>query len=166
MSYKWTRAVIVHQWDYWNQEQWRTMYSELKPAASRTLWFCHRNFGPENFGPLDQNFHWKNGPPGPIFSVKVVCPWKFGPGHANWKQSVVHLTHVRKSFPCLLFLQFHTSLFSSGAFLWLVDPPFHTPKVEHLLLCITACMAILLSRVIVHTLRPSAIIYSQFASVT
>ena len=33
---------------------------------------------------------------------------------------VVHLIHVRKSFPCLLLLHFHTSLFPSGAFLCLV----------------------------------------------
>jgi len=56
---------------------------------------CHRNFGPENFGPPDRNFQWKNGPPGPIFSVKMVRPLKFGPDYAN--QSLVHLIHVRKS---------------------------------------------------------------------
>ena len=28
---------------------------------------CHRNFGPGNFGPGDQNFQWKIGPAGPIF---------------------------------------------------------------------------------------------------
>ena len=48
---------------------------------------CHRNFGPENFGPPDRNFRWKNGPPGPIFSVKMIRAWKFGPSHANWKDS-------------------------------------------------------------------------------
>ena len=31
----------------------------------------------------------------------------------------VDLIHVRKFFPCLLLLHFHTSLFPSGAFLWL-----------------------------------------------
>ena len=25
-------------------------------------WYCHRNFGPKNFGPGDQNFQWKIGP--------------------------------------------------------------------------------------------------------
>ena len=35
---------------------------------------CHRNFGPENFGPLDRNFQWKNGPPGPIVLVKWSIP--------------------------------------------------------------------------------------------
>ena len=44
---------------------------------------CHRNFGPENFGPPDRNFQWKNDLPGPIFLVKMVRPWKFGPGYAN-----------------------------------------------------------------------------------
>ena len=48
--------------------------------------YRHRNFGPESFGPPDRNFQWKNGPPGPIFSVKMVHPWKFGPGHANWNK--------------------------------------------------------------------------------
>ena len=32
--------------------------------------FCHRNFGPGNFGPGDQNFQWKIGPAGPIFLEK------------------------------------------------------------------------------------------------
>ena len=45
----------------------------------RTL-CCHRNFGPENFGPGDQNFQWKIGPAGPIFSGKMVRLWKIGPG--------------------------------------------------------------------------------------
>jgi len=35
---------------------------------------CYRNFGPENFGPLDRNFQWKNGPSGPIFSLKWSAP--------------------------------------------------------------------------------------------
>ena len=54
-------------------------------------WACHWNFGPENFGPPDRNFQWKNGPPGPIFSVKMVRPWKFGPGYANWKGSLWYI---------------------------------------------------------------------------
>ena len=33
---------------------------------------------------------------------------------------MVQWIHVRKSFPCLLLLHFHASLFLSGAFLWLV----------------------------------------------
>ena len=33
-------------------------------------WNCHRNFGPGNFGPGDQNFQWKIGPAGPIFLEK------------------------------------------------------------------------------------------------
>ena len=45
--------------------------------------YCHQNVGPENFGHPNRNFQWKNFPPGPIFSVKMVRPWKFGPGHAD-----------------------------------------------------------------------------------
>ena len=41
------------------------------PLFSGSL-VCHRNFGPENFGPLDQNFQWKIGPPGPKFSGNLV----------------------------------------------------------------------------------------------
>ena len=42
---------------------------------------CHRNFGPGNFGPGDQNFQWKIGPAGPIFSGKMVRLWKIGPNN-------------------------------------------------------------------------------------
>ena len=43
------------------------------------------------------------------------------PGYANWKDSLWYiLIHVRKSFPYLLLLHFHSSLFPSGAFLWLI----------------------------------------------
>jgi len=55
-------------------------------------------------------------PRDPFFKVKMVRPWKFGPGHVIWKDSL----HVGKSFPCLLLLHFHKSLFPSGTFLWLV----------------------------------------------
>jgi len=72
---------------------------------------CHQNFGPENFSPPVRNFQWKNVLPGPFFFSKN------GPSLEIWsesckfeRQSVVHLIHVRKSFPCLLLLQFHTSL--------------------------------------------------------
>ena len=44
-------------------------------------WSCHRNFGPGNFGPGDQNFQWKIGPAGPIFSGKMVRLWKIGPNN-------------------------------------------------------------------------------------
>ena len=44
-------------------------------------WNCHRNFGPGNFGPGDQNFQWKIGPAGPIFSEKMVRLWKIGPNN-------------------------------------------------------------------------------------
>ena len=37
-------------------------------------------FGPANFGPGDQNFQWKIGPAGSIFSGKMVRLWKIGPG--------------------------------------------------------------------------------------
>ena len=50
-----------------------------------------RTFGPENSGPPDRNFQWKNCPPGPIFSVKMVRPWKFGPGYANWKDGLSYI---------------------------------------------------------------------------
>ena len=43
--------------------------------------FCHRNFGPGNFGPGDQNFQWKIGPAGPIFPGKMVRLWKIGPNN-------------------------------------------------------------------------------------
>ena len=43
--------------------------------------YCHRNFGPGNFGPGDQNFQWKIGPAGPIFSGKMVRLWKIGPNN-------------------------------------------------------------------------------------
>ena len=43
--------------------------------------FCHRNLGPGNFGPGDQNFQWKIGPAGPIFSGKMVRLWKIGPNN-------------------------------------------------------------------------------------
>ena len=47
-----------------------------------TFWYiCHRNFGPGNFGPGDQNFQWKIGPAGPIFSGKMVRLWKIGPNN-------------------------------------------------------------------------------------
>ena len=55
----------------------------LKPHSQFSrlgMWTCHRNFGPENFGPGDQNFEWKIGPAGPIFSGKMVRLWKIGPG--------------------------------------------------------------------------------------
>ena len=52
-------------------------------------WYCHRNFGPENFGPPDQNFRWKIGPPRPKFSGKSVRLWKFGPG---WGKTTTGLT--------------------------------------------------------------------------
>ena len=56
------------------------------------------------------HFFGKNGPPLEIWSG--LCKLE--------RQSLVHLIHVRKSFPCLLLLHFHTSVFPSGAFLWLV----------------------------------------------
>ena len=43
--------------------------------------YCHRNFGPGNFGPGDQNFQWKIGPAGPIFPGKMVRLWKIGPNN-------------------------------------------------------------------------------------
>ena len=46
---------------------------------------CHRNFGPENFGPWTEIFS------GKFLSVKMVCPWKFGPGYANWKHSLWYI---------------------------------------------------------------------------
>ena len=60
------------------------LFPDTTPALF-TRMACHRNFGPENLGPPDRNFQWKNGPPGPIFSVKMVRPWKFAiaPGFAN-----------------------------------------------------------------------------------
>ena len=75
---------------------------------------------------------WKFWSPGPKFSVEKWSPRTHffgtnGPPMEIWsglckleRQSLVHLIHVRKSFPCLLLLHFHTSLFPSGAFLWLV----------------------------------------------
>ena len=33
--------------------------------------FCHRNFGPGNFGPGDQNFQWKIGPAYQVKNVKT-----------------------------------------------------------------------------------------------
>ena len=55
--------------------------------------FCHRNFGPGNFVPGDQNFQWKIGPAGPIDqNFRDIChrnfgPGNFGPGDQNfqWK---------------------------------------------------------------------------------
>ena len=71
--------------------------------------------------------------PGPKFSVEKWSPWdpfifgKNGSSLEIWsesckleRQSVVYLIHVRKPFPCVLLLHFHTSLFPSGVFLWLV----------------------------------------------
>ena len=46
---------------------------------------CHRNFGPENFGPWTEIFS------GKFLSVKMVCPWKFGPGHAKWKDCLWYI---------------------------------------------------------------------------
>jgi len=56
------------------------------------------------------HFLGKNGPPLEIWSG--LCKLE--------RQYVVHLIHVRKFFPCLLLLHFHTSLFPSGAFPCLV----------------------------------------------
>ena len=54
----------------------------LSDLAFHTFWYiCHRNFGPGNFGPGDQNFQWKIGPAGPIFSGKMVRLWKIGPNN-------------------------------------------------------------------------------------
>ena len=49
-------------------------------GLSRRIWSCHRNFGPGNFGPGDQNFQWKIGPAGPIFLGKN------GPPLENWSE--------------------------------------------------------------------------------
>ena len=75
---------------------------------------------------------WKFGSPGPKFSAEKWSPWTHlfsKSGHTPWnlvwvmqsgKPVVVHWIRVRKSISCLLLLHFHTSLFASGAFLWLV----------------------------------------------
>jgi len=90
-------------------------------VSSAVHWCFHRNFGPESLGPPDRNFQWKNSPLRFILSVKVVTPLEIWSGSCKLeRQSVVHWMHVRKSFPCLLLPHFHTSLFPSGAFLWLV----------------------------------------------
>ena len=82
---------------------------------------CYQNFRPENFGPPDWNFQWKNGPSGPFFFGKNGPPLEIWSRLCKLeRQSLVHLIHVRKSFPFLLLLHFHTSLLPSGAFLWLV----------------------------------------------
>ena len=89
-------------------------------VSSAVHWCFHRNFGPESLGPPDRNFQWKNSPLRFILSVKVVTPLEIWSGSCKLeRQSVVHWMHVRKSFPCLLLPHFHTSLFPSGAFLWL-----------------------------------------------
>ena len=49
-------------------------------VSSAVHWYFHRNFGPESLGPPDQNFQQKNGPLGPIFSVKVVTPLEIWSG--------------------------------------------------------------------------------------
>ena len=54
---------------------------QMPRFLSCNLLACHRNFGPENFGPGDQNFQWKIGPAGPIFSGKMVRLWKIGPNN-------------------------------------------------------------------------------------
>ena len=65
------------------EEGWtRTMYLNASAHfGSSVEWVCHRNFGPGNFGPGDQNFQWKIGPAGPIFSGKMVRLWKIGPNN-------------------------------------------------------------------------------------
>ena len=62
----------------------RTFQGSIPGTISRTFQgsilgtilkrFCHRNFGPGNFGPGDQNFLWK------MWSAS----WKIGPG---WRRS-------------------------------------------------------------------------------
>ena len=44
-----------------------------------------------------------------IFIGKMVRPWKFSPGHANWKQSVVHLI-LSLLFRALILLHFQKSI--------------------------------------------------------
>ena len=48
---------------------WEVLYDYVvDPAASQpSEETCHRNFGPEYFGPPDRNFQWKNGPQDPFF---------------------------------------------------------------------------------------------------
>ena len=41
--------------------------------------------------PRTEIFSGKIGPPGPISLVKMVRPWKFGPGSANWKDSLWYI---------------------------------------------------------------------------
>jgi len=73
------------------------------------FWSPGAKFSVEKWS-LRTHFFGKNGPPLVIWSR--LCKLE--------RQSLVHLIHVRKSFPCLLLLHFYTSSFPSGAFLWLV----------------------------------------------
>ena len=67
------------------QEVWQLYHSTASAGADMKAvgysLVCHRNFGPGNFGPGDQNFQWKIGPAGPIFSGKMVRLWKIGPNN-------------------------------------------------------------------------------------
>ena len=89
---------------------WCTGYANLPGVElSPEFWSPGPKFSVEKWSPRT-HFFGKNGPPLEIWSG--LCKLEM--------QSLVHLIHVRKSFPCLLLLHFHTSLFPSGAFLWLV----------------------------------------------
>jgi len=70
--------------------------------------------------PRTEIFGGKMVPQDPFFGKNGPCLEIWSESCKLERQSVIHLIHVRKSFPCLLLLQVHTSLFPSGAFFWVV----------------------------------------------